>query len=108
MNSLMEVWCEAEPKVCRLSPKGYRLKLEDYMPILAGETSSGIAAILGVVLYLSKQREHYGELDEFSTEDAPDLGAATAEALRRYLLVINPKLEETTINELTLFEGEEA
>ena len=108
MNSLMDVWCDAEPKVCKLSPKGYKLKIEDYMAIMAGETASGIAAILGVVLYLSRKREFYGEIDEFSTEEMGDLGKTTAEALRRYLLANDTTLDVDTINALPLFEGEEA
>jgi hypothetical protein len=101
-NCLMDVWCELEPKVCRVNPKGYRLKIEDYMPVLVAETATGMSAILGVALYLTRKKEMYNELDDFTTDDVGDLEYETTGAVRRYLAAVKGEPEE--YDKLPLFE----
>jgi hypothetical protein len=81
----MDVWHDLEPNVCKPNPKGYSLKLEGYMPVLAAETATGMAAILGATLYLTHKKGMSGQLEQLAKSEPNELEEEAALAVRRYL-----------------------
>lgn len=101
MNScLMDMWHSLEPNVCKTNPKGYSLRFENYLPVLAAETATGMAAILGATLYLTHKKGMSAQLEQLAKSEPSDLEGEAALAVRRYLYGLNGEW----YGELPLFE----